>query len=202
MSEPLRIAVADDEPDMRDYFQKILPRLGFAVVAVAKNGRELVELCRKTNPELVITDIKMPELDGIDAAVQIFRDNPIPIILVSAYQDTGLIKRAESDHVMSYLVKPIKQSDLVPTIALTMHRFVQFQALRQETADLRKALADRKVIEQAKGILMKNGGVDEQEAFHRLQKLASEQNQKLVDVASMLLTAEETLQSSMPKAKV
>ncbi|MBI3410331.1 MAG: response regulator [Planctomycetes bacterium] len=202
MSETLRIAVADDEPDMRDYFKKILPRLGFRVVAVAENGCELVELCRKTNPDLAITDIKMPELDGIDAAMQIYQDKPIPVILVSAYSDAELIKRAEADHVMGYLVKPIKQSDLVPAIALAMHRFEQFQALRQEAADMRKALADRKVIEQAKGILMKKGGLDEQEAFRRLQKLASEQNRKLVDIATMLMTAEETIQTFIPHGKV
>jgi two-component system, response regulator PdtaR len=195
MSSTLRIAIADDEPDMRDYFQDILPRLGHSVVALAKNGRELVERCRAVQPDLVITDIKMPEIDGIDAAIRLCRERPVPVILVSAYQNAALIERAETDHVMGYLVKPIKQGDLVPTIALAMHRFSQFQALRQETSDLRQALADRKVIERAKGILMKKAGLDEGDAFRRLQKLASEKNRKLVEIASMILTAEEALQS-------
>src|SRR5207244_6800571 len=85
MNPSLRIAVADDEPDMRDYFKKSLPRLGHQVVAVAQTGRELVELCRATTPDLVITDIRMPELDGIDAAAQLYRERPIPVILVSAF---------------------------------------------------------------------------------------------------------------------
>jgi two-component system, response regulator PdtaR len=194
MNQSLRIAVADDEPDMRDYFQVVLPRLGHSVVAVAQNGRELVEQCRTVEPDLVITDIRMPEQDGIDAAIQIYKDRPTPVILVSAYTDTSLIERAETDHIMAYLVKPIKQSDLGPTIALAVRRFEQFQTLQQEAVDLRQALADRKVIEQAKGILMKKGGLDEGDAFRRLQKLASDKNRKLVEIASMILTAEEAFQ--------
>ena len=189
----LRIAIADDEPDMREYFQDVLPRLGHKVVVVAENGRELVEKCRAAEPDLVITDIKMPHLDGIDAAAQIYQDRPVPVILVSAYSDSALIQRAEMDHVMGYLVKPIKQNDLGPVIALAVVRFAQFKALTKEAADLREALADRKIIERAKGILMKKTGLDESSAFRRLQKLASEKNRKLVDIASTILIAEEVL---------
>jgi response regulator NasT len=190
MSHNLRIAVADDEPDMRQYFQKILPRLGHQVVAVAENGRELIERCHVLAPDLVITDIKMPDMDGIEAADQIYRERPVPVILVSAFHTTKLIERAEADHVLGYLVKPIKQADLEPTIALAMRRFEQFQELRRETADLRQALEDRKTIEKAKGILMKQAGVNEEEAFRRLQKQASEQNRKLVEVARAITAAE------------
>jgi AmiR/NasT family two-component response regulator len=193
MNSSLRIAVADDEPDMRDYFKKSLVRLGHQVVTVAQNGRELVEQCRELNPDLVITDIKMPDVDGIDAATQIYKERPVPVILVSAYHDAALIERAEADHIMGYLVKPIKQTDLSPAIAIAMRRFEQFQALRQETTDLRQTLADRKVIEQAKGILMKKAKLDEAEAFRRLQQLASEKDRKLVEIAAMILTAEEAL---------
>jgi response regulator NasT len=198
MSPSLRIAVADDELDMRDYFKKSLPRLGHQVVSVAQNGRELVEQCRALQPDLVITDIKMPDLDGIDAAVQIYRHRPVPVILVSAFHDAELIARAEADHILGYLVKPIKQADLEPVIALAMRRFEQFEALRREAADLRQALEDRKIIERAKGILMKRGSLDEQEAFRRLQKLASDKSRKLIDIAQMILMAEEAVQ---PPAK-
>src|SRR5262249_16284767 len=163
MKPALRIAVADDELDMRDYFRKSLPRLGHQVVAVAQNGRELVEQCRASCPDLVITDIKMPDMDGIDAAVQIYQERPVPVILVPAYPEPDLIARAEADPILGYLVKPIKQADLGPTIALAMRRFEQFEALRQEAADLRQALEDRRITERAKGILMKRGGLDEQE---------------------------------------
>ena len=110
---------------------------------------------------------------------------------MSAYHDPELIRRAEADHVLAYLVKPIKQADLEPAIAIAMRRFEQFQALRKEAADLRQALEDRKMIEKAKGILMKKAGLDEADAFRRLQKLASDKNQKLVEIARMILTAEE-----------
>ena len=194
MNSALRIAVADDELDVRDYYQRILPRLGHQLVAVAQTGRELVEQCRALRPDLVITDIKMPDMDGIDAAVRLYQEAPLPVILVSAYHDAELIKRAEADHIMGYLVKPIKQADLGPVIALAMRRFEQFQELQQEAADLRQALEDRKVIERAKGILMKRASLDEAGAFRRLQKLASDKNLKLAEVARMIVTAEEAFQ--------
>jgi two-component system, response regulator PdtaR len=194
MSQTLRIAVADDEPDMRDYFQKSLTRLGHKVVAIAATGNELVEKCRDSSPDLVITDIKMPDMDGIDAAMRLYHERAVPVILVSAYSDPQLIERAEADHILGYLVKPIKQTDLVPAIALAMRRFEQFETLRREAADLRQALEDRKVIERAKGILMKRSQLDEQESFRRMQKLASEKSRKLVDIAQMILIAEEAAQ--------
>jgi len=136
---PLRIVVADDEPDMRDYFKKILPRMGHQVVAAARDGRELVERCRDLKPDLVITDIRMPEMDGIDAATALYQIQLVPVILVSAFHDADLVKRAEANHIMGFLVKPIKQADLEPAIALAQRRFNQFLALRQEAADLRSA---------------------------------------------------------------
>ncbi len=194
LKQKLRIAVADDEPDMREYFETILPLLGHEVVAAAKDGRALVECCRVLRPDLVITDIKMPDMDGIDAAGQIYRQEPIPVILVSAYHDAEFIRRAEADHILAYLVKPIKQADLEPAIAIAMRRFEQFEALRKEATDLRQALEDRKVIERAKGILMKKADLDEQEAFRRLQKIASDKNKKLIEIARIILTAEEAFQ--------
>ena len=128
--QTLRIAVADDEPDMRDYFARILPRLGHRVVAVAQNGAELVAQCQTEHPDLVITDIKMPDMDGIEAATRIYQNQPVPVILVSAYHDPELIQRAEADHVMGYLVKPIKQSDLDPVISLALRRFAQLPEAR------------------------------------------------------------------------
>ena len=194
MTQPLRIVVADDEPDMRDYFAKMLPLLGHKVVGIAANGEELVVLCRSVQPDLVVTDIKMPDMDGIDAASRVYEERPVPVILVSAYHEPELIHRAEADHIMGYLVKPIKQADLGPVIALTMRRFEQFQELHKEAANLRQALEDRKVIERAKGILMKRAGLDEQDAFRRLQKLASDKNLKLVEIARTVVTADEAFQ--------
>jgi response regulator NasT len=146
-------------------------------------------LCRAARPDLVITDIKMPDLDGIDAAAEICRDGPIPFILVSAYHHPKLFDRAGADQILAYLVKPTKQADLEAAIAIAVQRFEQFQTLRQEAADNKQALADRKIIERAKGVLMKKTGLDEETAFLRLQKLARDRNQRMVEVAQMVLSA-------------
>jgi response regulator NasT len=192
MTHPLRIVVADDETDVRDYYCKILPRLGHTVVADAATGDELVAQCRAHRPDLVITDIKMPGLDGIDAAMRIYDEMPIPVILVSTYSDPQLIERAEADHIMAYLIKPIKQASLEPAIGLAMHRFEQFEALRREASDMRQALEDRKIIERAKGVLMKELGLSEAEAFRRLQKTASAKNLKLIELAHTVLSMKAT----------
>jgi len=195
MSQSLRIAVADDEIDMQDYFRTILPRLGHVVVAVAGTGRDLVTQCKESNPDLVITDIKMPDMDGIEAAAQIYKAAAVPVILVSAHHDPATVRRADADYVMAYLVKPIKQADLEPAIAIAMRRFEQFLALHKEAASLKQALEDRKTIEKAKGILMMKAGLDEQSAFRKLQKLASDKNKKLIEIARIILTAEEAFSS-------
>jgi AmiR/NasT family two-component response regulator len=189
MKRPLRIAVADDEPVMGEYYQTILPMLGHEVVAVAQTGSDLINQCRVLKPDLVITDIKMSDMDGIEAAEQICREYPIPIILVSAYHDVELIERASLDYILAYLVKPIKQVDLEPAISLAMRRFEQFQALHKEAVNLRQALEDRKLIERAKGILMKKGW-DEESAFQLMQKQAMDNNQKLAHVARIIIAAE------------
>ncbi len=191
MTASLSIAVADDEPRMRDYYCSTLPLLGHRVVVVARDGREMVEACRNTLPDLIITDIKMPDMDGIDAVREVVRGEPIPIILVSAYHDAELLDRAHREHILAYLVKPIKQADLEVAISVAMRRFEEFRELHREAGELRGALEDRKIIERAKGILMKKAGLDEPEAFCRLQKLSRDHNQKMVEVARMILGADE-----------
>jgi two-component system, response regulator PdtaR len=195
MTLSVRIAVADDEPRMRQFYQEALPLLGHQVVCAAATGRELVQGCQTHHPELVITDIKMPDMDGIDAALQISRNEPVPVILVSAYDDPQLVTRAGENHIQAYLVKPIKQQDLQPAIMIAMRRYDEFRSLRKEAKDLRQALQDRKTIERAKGVIMKRSGLDEATAFQTLQKLARDKNRKLVEVAEMFLTVEEAFDS-------
>jgi response regulator NasT len=189
----LRIAIADDEVRMREFLHETLESLGHNVVAVAETGRQLVDQCRESQPDLIVTDIKMPDMDGLDASTKISCERPTPVILVSAYYDDDYISRAMGDHVLAYLVKPIRSSDLEPAISLVMQRFKEFHALQQQAEDLRQALEDRKSIERAKGILMKRASLSEQDAFRRLQKLSSEKNKKMVEIAQTIIDGDAAL---------
>jgi len=192
-SRGLKIAVADDEGFMRKYLQTVLPRLGHEVVAVAENGRDLIEMCRNTQPDLVITDVNMPEMDGLEAAAEIYSYDPIPIVVISGYHGPEVIERTVAAHVMAYLVKPIKQSDLEPVITLAMRRFEQLQSLRTETTNLRNSLEARQTIEKALAVLMKWAKEGEEDALHHLEKLAGAQQLEMIEIAQMILAAEETI---------
>jgi response regulator NasT len=122
MTAPLRVAVADDEPLMRQWYERTLDRLGHRVVGTAADGGELVRLCREHGPDLVITDIKMPGIDGLAAAAQIRTEATLPVILVSAHDDAEFVERALENQVLAYLVKPIKEHDLATAISLVMRR--------------------------------------------------------------------------------
>ena len=193
MTRSLRIIAADDEPEMREYLESTLRVLGHEVVAVAKCGRELIEACRTGNPDLVITDIRMPKMDGLAAIEEISKSMSLPIILVSAHHDDATVAQALNQQALAYLVKPVKQADIETAIAVAMRRFGEFQALFNQTDSLRQALEDRKLIERAKGLLMKRSELDEPTAFARLQKLASDNNWKLAEAAKLLLASEEAL---------
>ncbi len=176
---------------MREFYQEVLPLLGHEVVCVAQTGKELVAFCRASRPDLIITDIKMPDMDGIDACREICREEPVPVILVSAHDDPEFLARANENHVLAYLIKPIKRQDLQPAIQIAVRRNEEFHTMRKEASNLRQALQDRKLIERAKGILMKRSRLDEGTAFQRLQKTARDSNRKLVQVAEMIITAEQ-----------
>jgi response regulator NasT len=191
----LRIAVADDEREMREFFQEVLSHLGHQVVAAADTGRQLVEQCRTTHPDVVITDIKMPDLDGVEAAAALNRERLVPVILVTAHADADFLSRASEGHVMAYLAKPIKPVDLQAAIFLAILRFEEFQRLSQDAASLRQALEDRKTVERAKGIVMKRLRLEEPQAYRRLRRLASDQNRKLVEVAGTVVAADEVFQA-------
>jgi CheY-like chemotaxis protein len=122
MNRSLRIAVADDEQDVRDYFCRILPRLGHVVVVAAQNGRELVELCREHQPDLIITDVRMPEADGDEALRQICSEHPTPFILVSAYSKPVSFPNDLGRCAWAHLYKPVKRQDLQAAIENVMIR--------------------------------------------------------------------------------
>jgi response regulator NasT len=191
MTPPLRIAVADDEPLMLRWYVETLSKMGHDVCVRAADGQELVEKCQAEHPDLIITDIRMPLMSGVEAVAALQEQAPIPVILVSAFHDSEDLEDTLKRHVLAYLVKPIKQPDLKMAIALVVRRFREFEALQKQAENLAQALEDRKLIERAKGILMKRGGMDEPDAFHRLQKLSQLKNQKLVEVARTIVVADE-----------
>lgn len=188
--QSLRIVFADDDAEVREYFEEILTRLGHHV-ALAQNGRQLIEQCRTAKPDLIITDIMMPDMDGLQAAQRVCQERPVPIILVSAHHDAELLARLSTEHVQAFLIKPVKEPDVQTAVTLAMLRFEQFQSLRQEADDLRQALEDRKLLERAKGAVMKRMQVDEQEAFRRMKRVASDKNRRLIEIAQMIVAADE-----------
>ena len=189
MSRSLRILIADDELDVRDYFNELLADLGHQVVGSAATGSELLRECRSRQPDLIITDVRMPDGDGLTAVKQYTAERFVPVILVTAFMDQEILQEACDAQVFAYLVKPIGRPQLESAIAIAWQRFEQFESLRREAANLRQALSDRKLIERAKGILMKQAQLDEEAAFRRLQKLAREENKKLAQIAEMIITA-------------
>lgn len=138
----LRISVADDEPDMREFYQRMLTHLGHRVVSCSSNGRELVDECLRQLPDLVITDLRMPEMDGLSAAQKIGQQYRVPVILVSAYHLPEMIQRANANFVQAFLVKPISLSDLTPAIDLARRQFARLQDNRQEGNERQQAQQD------------------------------------------------------------
>lgn len=191
--EALRILIADDESIRLLSLRKQLAALGHNVVAEASTGDEAVTLAGSALPDLAILDIKMPVMDGIEAAEKITQARPIPIILLTAYDEAQLVERAAQANISAYLMKPVAEEDLLPAITLALARFRQFQALRQEVADLREALEARKTIERAKGILMRRLNLSEDEAFRRLQKQSQDSNRRLAQVAEAIVVADQFL---------
>jgi response regulator NasT len=191
----LRIAVADDEPDMLLFFRELLPHLGHEVVAEAATGRELVERCNQARPDLVITDVRMPDMDGLRAAAEVNRRERVPVILVTAHHDAEILGAGAGEYIMAYLAKPVKPVDLQAAVRLAILRFENLQTLARESADLRQTLEDRKLIERAKGVVMKRVRLDEEEAYRRMRKVASDTNRKLIEVARSVATSEEVFQA-------
>lgn len=191
--DSLRILIADDESLRVMSLKGQLETIGHKVVAEASNGKEAVHLAQELKPDLAILDIKMPELDGIEAAKQIMAERPIPIILLTAYSEQELAQRAAEANVSAYLMKPVSEHDLLPAIALAVQRFKEFQALHQEVDNLRDALETRKLVERAKGILMRRLNLTEEEAFRRMQRRSQNENKKLGEIAQAIITADGML---------
>jgi len=186
-SVSLRILVAEDETIIRLDLKALLENAGFEVCAEARDGVEAVELARSEHPDLAVLDVKMPRLDGIEAARRILEERAIPIVMLTAYGQDELVSRAVEAGVFGYLVKPFRESDLLPAIRTARARHDELAALREEAESLADALAARKSIERAKGLLMAKEGLSEQDAFARLRKASQVSGRPLKVVAEALI---------------
>ncbi len=190
-ASPWRIIIADDESLIRLDLREMLTHLGYDVIGEAGDGRSALDLARKLQPDLVIMDIKMPDVDGISAAEELTREKIAPVVLLTAYSDQGLVDRAKEAGVVGYVVKPFRETELMPVIELSMARFEEFRSLEREVGGLKDALETRKLIERAKGVLMEVHGLREAEAFHRIRRTSMDARKSMKEVAEAILLTHE-----------
>jgi two-component system, response regulator PdtaR len=183
----IRILIAEDETIIRLDLKQLLEDAGFEVCAEAKDGVEAVALARSAEPDLALLDVKMPKLDGIEAARAILDQRAIPIVMLTAYGQDELVSRAVEVGVFGYLVKPFREADLLPAIQTAQARHRELVELREETESLAAALAARKTIERAKGLLMEKEGLSEEDAFARLRKASQVSGRPMQVVAEAVL---------------
>ena len=183
----VRIVIAEDEAIPRMGLREMLQDQGYVVVGEASDGRTAIDLARLLQPDLVIMDIMMPEMDGIAASQLLSAERIAPVLLVTAYNDRELVERAKDAGVFSYVTKPFTEQQLVPQMELALARFREFQTLVKEAGDARQALETRKVVERAKGVLMRSQNVDEAEAYRRIQRLSMNNRRSMREIAEAIL---------------
>ncbi len=186
-----RVIIADDEAIVRMDLREMLTHLGYLVVGEVGDGRSAVNLARELKPDVVIMDIRMPDMDGIEAARILTQEAIAPVLLLSAYSQPDLVARAREAGVAGYLVKPFQESDLAPAIEVVLGRFNEFKMLRKEVADLQDALETRKLVDRAKGILMDKQGLSEAEAFRKIQKMSMNNRRPMKEVAEAIILAHQ-----------
>jgi len=187
--ERTRVIIADDESLVRADLREALTELGYLVVGEASDGLGAVNMSRELKPDVIMMDIKMPALDGIEAAQVLTQEKIAPVVLLTAYSQKELIDRAKEAGVVGYLVKPFRETDLAPAIELAIARFSEFRALEQEVGNLAEALETRKKVERAKGILMEKQGMSEAEAFRKIQKMSMNTRKPMKEVAEAVILA-------------
>lgn len=184
------VVIVDDSPRSRATLGSALKRLGFEVIGEGASGAEAVHLAQKLKPDVLFLAVGLPDMDGLTVAAHILETLPIPILILSSHLDQELIRRAKEGGVMAYLLKPLREEELLPAIELAISRFEEFSALRKENADLKRILEDRKLIERAKGILMEREQISEQQAFARIQKTSMNTRRSMAEIAQAILLSE------------
>lgn len=184
------VVIVDDSPRSRATLGGALKRLECEVVGEGSSGSEAIRLAQTLKPDVLFLAVGLPDMDGLTVAAHILETVPLPILILSSHLDQELIQRAKEAGVMAYLLKPLREEELLPAIELAISRFEEFNALRKENADLRRILEDRKLIERAKGILMERERISEQEAFARIQKTSMNTRRSMAEIAQAILLSE------------
>ncbi len=192
--ERTRVIIADDESVIRTDLREMLTNLGYLVVGEVGDGLSAVNLARELKPDVVIMDIKMPDLDGIEAAKVLTQEKIAPVLLLTAYSQRDLVDRAKEAGVVYYLVKPFREQEIVPAIEIATARFLEFRELEKEVGDLRETLETRKLVDRAKGILMDQQGLSEAEAFRKIQKMSMNTRKPMKEIAEAIVLAQEAKQ--------
>ncbi len=186
-----RVIIADDESIIRLDLREMLTNLDYLVVGEAGDGRSAVNLARELKPDVVIMDIKMPDMDGIEAARVLTEERIAPVILLTAYSQKDLVERAKVAGVVGYMVKPFREADLGPAIEVALARFKEFETMHKEVDDLQLALETRKLVDRAKGILMDSQGLTESDAFRKIQKMSMNTRKPMKEVAEAIILAHQ-----------
>lgn len=186
---PLRIVIADNESIIRMDLKEMLEEAGHTVVGEAVNGQKAVEMVKKHRPDLVIMDVKMPNMDGITAAKLISNDKLAPVLLLTAFSQKEIVEKAKESGVLAYLVKPVKEANLFPAMEIALSRFEEVKELEQELEDLKHSLETRKILDRAKGILMDAHHLSESEAFRRIQQYSMAKRISIREVAEAIIHA-------------
>jgi response regulator NasT len=185
----LRALIADDESVIRMDLREMLTEAGHEVAAEASTGDEAVAKARSERPDIAIVDIKMPGMDGIEAAKVMIEEEICPVVLLTAYGQPELVARAKEVGVLGYVTKPFEERDLFPAIEIARSRYEEITALKQQVSTLEEAIATRKVVEQAKGILMEQHGLTEREAHRRMQQESMNRRKSMREIAEAIILA-------------
>ena len=189
--ERVRVIVADDESVICMDLREMLSNLGYLVVGEAGDGRSAVNLSRELRPDVVLMDIKMPDMDGIEAAKILTEERIAPVVLLTAFSQQDLVQRAKAAGVVGYLVKPVKEAELAPAIEIALARFAEFRELEKEVDTLQEQLETRKLVDRAKGILMDSQNLSEADAFRRIQKMSMNTRKSMKEIAQAIILTHE-----------